>query len=176
MANEIKTVGSVAVNENKGNLVDFNEKKGKVTSKYDKKYFEQILHQIKLLMHQGKLIANSGNNVFNQLDEIENLEKFIQSQDNLTETDLNSENNFIEDNKLLDVINIKNAAAEDLGKKVVLDAIEIGLITQIITNNTQNLDEGQLLAYAKKWGLTKKQSSYFSKLVLKGKVFRESNL
>ena len=74
MTNEIKIISSTVISENKGNLEDFKEKKGDFNHK---KNFEQILHQLKLLMHKGKLIAESGNPEFTKVDEIKNLEDFM---------------------------------------------------------------------------------------------------
>ena len=79
MTNEMKITSSATVVENKGNLKDFKEKKGDFNNK---KNFEQILHQLKLLMHKGKLIAESGNPEFTKADEIKNLENFMNSGEN----------------------------------------------------------------------------------------------
>ena len=74
MANEIKIINSVKISENKGNLDNFKEKKGDFNNQ---KNFEQILHQLKLLMHKGKLIADSGNTELTKVDEIKNLEELL---------------------------------------------------------------------------------------------------
>ena len=84
MANEIKIISSAKINENKGNLDDFKEKIGDFNNK---KNFEQILHQLKLLMHKGKLIAESGNTEFIKLM-IKNLKDFMYSIETQTQMGL----------------------------------------------------------------------------------------
>ena len=44
----------------------------------------------------------------------------------------------------------------ELESKIELDTIDIGLNTQIITDNNQKINEAQILSYAKKMGLNQK--------------------
>ena len=109
-------------------------------------------------MHKGKLIADSGNTEFTKVDEIKNLEDFM----NLIE---NSDVDGSESDEQLNLAKFKILASEEIRSKVELDAIDIGLNTQVIMDNNQNIDEAQILAYAKKMGLTKRQSNCSSKIL-----------
>ena len=143
MTNEIKIINSAKISENKGNLDDFKIKKGNFNNQ---KNFEQILHQLKLLMHKGKLIADSGNTEFTKVDEIKNLEDFMNSIEN-------SDADGSEPSEQLNLAKFESLASGEIGSKLELDAIDIGLNTQVIMDNNQNIDEAQILAYAKKMGL-----------------------
>ena len=149
MTNEIKIISSTTVVENKGkvvenkgNLEDFKEKKGDFNNK---KNFEQILHQLKLLMHKGKLVAESGNPEFPKVDETNNPEDFM----NLIEK---SNTNVSEPDEQL-LAKFENLPIKEIVSKLELDAIDIGLNTQVITDNNQKIDKTQILSYAKKMGL-----------------------
>ena len=142
MTNEIKIISSTTVVENKGNLEDFKEKKGDFNNK---KNFEQILHQLKLLMHKGKLVAESGNPEFPKVDETNNPEDFM----NLIEK---SNTNVSEPDEQL-LAKFENLPIKEIVSKLELNAIDIGLNTQIITDNNQKIDKAQILSYAKKMGL-----------------------
>ena len=145
MTNEIKIISTATVSENKGNLEDFKEKKGDFINK---KNFEHILHQLKLLMHKGKLIAESGNPELPRVHETNNLEDSI----NLRK---NSDTNISEaDGQLL--AKLEHLPIKELGSELELNAIDIGLNTQIITDNNQKIDKAQILSYAKNMGLNQK--------------------
>ena len=165
MTNEIKVISSTIISENKGNLEDFKEKKGDFNHK---KNFEQILHQLKLLMHKGKLIAESGNPELAKVDETKNLEDFI----NLRE---NSNTNVSEPDEQL-LAKFENLPVRELGSKIELDTIDIGLNTQIITDNNQKIDEAQILSYAKKMGLNQKAIELLFKNSSKSKNFSKMQL
>ena len=166
MTSEIKINSSTKISENKGNLDDFNQKKGDFNHK---KNFEQILHQLKLLMHKGKLIADSGNTEFTKVDEIKNLEDFM----NLIE---NSDVDGSESDEQLNLAKFKILASEEIRSKVELDAIDIGLNTQVIMDNNQNIDEAQILAYAKKMGLNQKAIELLFKNTRRSKQSSETQL
>ena len=167
MTNEIKITSSAAFVENKGNLEDFKEKKEDFNNK---KNFEQILHQLKLLIHKGKLIAESGNPEFPKADEKNNPEDFM----NLREESFTNASE--PDEQLL--AEFENLPIKEIVSKLELDAIDIGLNTQIITDNNQKIDKAQILSYAKKMGLNqnaiellfknngKSKSKNFSKMQL----------
>ena len=159
MTNEIKIISSAKISENKGNLDDFKEKKGNFNNQ---KNFEQILHQLKLLMHKGKLIADSGNTELTKVDEIKNLEEFINSIEN-------SDADGSEPGEQLKLANFESLASGGIGSKVELDAIDIGLNTKVIMDNNQNIDEAQILAYAKKMGLNQKAIELLFKNTSKNK-------
>ena len=165
MTNEIKVISSTIISENKGNLEDFKEKKGDFNQK---KNFEQILHQLKLLMHKGKLIAESGNPELAKVDETKNLEDFI----NLRE---NSNTNVAEPDEQL-LAKFENLPVRELGSKIELDTIDIGLNTQIITDNNQKIDEAQILSYAKKMGLNQRAIELLFKNSSKSKNFSKMQL
>ena len=165
MTNEIKVISSTIISENKGNLEGFKEKKGDFNHK---KNFEQILHQLKLLMHKGKLIAESGNPELTTADETKNLEDFI----NLRE---NSNTNVSEPDEQL-LAKFENLPVRELGSKIELDTIDIGLNTQIITDNNQKIDEAQILSYAKKMGLNQKAIELLFKNSSKSKNFSKMQL
>ena len=165
MTNEIKIISSTAISENKGNLDDFKEKKGSFNNK---KNFEQILHQLKLLMHKGKLIAESGNPEFTKVDEIKNLEDFMNLREN------SNANGSDPDEQLL--AKFENLPIMELGNKIELDTIDIGLNTQIITDNNQKIDEAQILSYAKKMGLNQKAIELLFKNNSKSKNFSKMQL
>ena len=159
-------MSSTKISENKGNLDDFKEKKGDFNHK---KNFEQILHQLKVLMHKGKLIADSGNTEFTKVDEIKNLEDFM----NLIE---NSDVDGSESGEQLNLAKFKILASEEIRSKVELDAIDIGLNTQVIMDNNQNIDEAQILAYAKKMGLNQKAIELLFKNTRRSKQSSETQL
>ena len=165
MTNEIKIINSNAISENKDKLDDFKEKKGDFNNK---KNFEQILHQLKLLMHKGKLIAESGNPEFTKVDEIKNLEDFMNLRENL------SKNGSDHGEQLL--AKFENLPIRELGNKIELDTIDIGLNTQIITDNNQKIDEAQILSYAKKMGLNQKAIELLFKNSSKSKKFSKMQL
>ena len=168
MANEIKIISSTVISESKGNLEDFKQTKGNFNHK---KNFEQLLHQLKLLMHKGKLIAESGNPEFTKADEIKNLEDFM----NLEE---NSNTNVSEPGEQLEQLLAKfeNLSVRELGSKLELGTIDIGLNTQIITDNNQKIDEAQILSYAKKMGLNQKAIELLFKNSSKSKKFSKMQL
>ena len=165
MTNEIKIISSTAISENKGNLEDFKDKK---ESFNEKKNFEQILHQLKLLMHKGKLVAESGNPGFTKVDEIKNLEDFMNLRENL------SKNGSDHGEQLL--AKFENLPIRELGNKIELDTIDIGLNTQIITDNNQKIDEAQILSYAKKMGLNQKAIEMLFKTSSKSKKLSKMQL
>ena len=165
MTNEIKIINSTVISENKDKLDDFKEKKGDFNNK---KNFEQILHQLKLLMHKGKLIAESGNPEFTKVDEIKNLEDFM----NLRET---SNANFSNPDEQLSE-EFEDPSIMELGSKLDLDTMDIGLNTQIITDNNQKINEAQILSYAKKMGLNQKAIELLFKNNSKSKNFSKMQL
>ena len=168
MTNEIKIINSAKISENKGNLDDFKVKKGNFNNQ---KNFEQILHQLKLLMHKGKLIADSGNTEFTKVDEIKNLEDFMNSI-----AIENSDADGSEPGEQLNLAKFESLASGEIGSKVELDAIDIGLSTQVIMDNNQNIDEEQILAYAKKMGLNQKAIELLFKNSSKSKKFSKMQL
>ena len=165
MTNEIKIINSTAISENNDKLDDFKGKKGNFNNK---KNFEQILHQLKLLMHKGKLIAESGNPEFTKVDEIKNLEGFM----NLRET---SNANISNPDEQLSK-EFEDPPIMELESKIELDTIDIGLNTQIITDNNQKINEAQILSYAKKMGLNQKAIELLFKNNSKGKNFSKMQL
>ncbi len=165
MTNEIKIIHSSAISENNDKLDDVKAKKGYFNNK---KNFEQILHQLKLLMHKGKLIAESGNPEFTKVDEIKNLEDFM----NLRE--ISNANVSSPDEQLSE--EFEELPIVELGSKIDLDSMDIGLNTQIITDNNQKINEAQILSYAKKMGLNQKAIELLFKNNSKGKNFSKMQL
>ncbi len=165
MTNEIKIIKSTAISENKDKLDDFKEKKGDFNNK---KNFEQILHQLKLLMHKGKLIAESGNPEFTKVDEIKNLEDFMNLRETLNANAPNLDKQLSEEFMELPIM--------ELGSKIELDTIDIGLNTKIITDNNQKINEAQILSYAKKMGLNQKAIELLFKNNSKSKNFSKMQL
>ena len=166
MTNEIKIISPIGVNESKGNLDDFKEKKGDFSNK---KNFEQILLQLKLLMQEGKLLAESGNKGSAIVDEIKNLEDHA----NLKES---SDIILSEQIEQLGLVKFKDLLTEEINSKLKLDAIDIGLSTKVITDNNQTIDEAQILAYAKKMGLNQKAIELLFKNNNKSKNFSKTQL
>ena len=126
------------------------------------------MHQLKLLIHKGKLIAESGNPEFTKVDEIKTLEDFM----NLRETTNTNASN--PDEQLS--AEFENPPLRELGSKIELDTIDIGLNTQIITDNNQQIYEAQILSYAKKIGLNQKAIELLFKNSSKSKNFSKMQL
>ena len=119
-------------------------------------------------MHKGKLIAESGNPEFTKVDEIKNLEDFM----NLRETSNTNVSN--PDEQLSE--EFEDLPIMELGSKIELDTIDIGLNTQIITDNNQKINEAQILSYAKKMGLNQKAIELLFKNNSKSKNFSKMQL
>ena len=64
----------------------------------------------------------------------------------------------------------------ELGSKIDLDSMDIGLNTQIITDNNQKINEAQILSYAKKMGLNQKAIELLFKNNSKSKNFSKMQL
>ena len=112
MTSEIKINSSTKISENKGNLDDFNQKKEiLITKRTSSKYY-----QLKLLMHKGKLIADSGNTEFTKVDEIKNLEDFMNLIEN---SDVDGSESDVQQ-----LAKFKILASEEIRSKVELDAID----------------------------------------------------
>ncbi len=165
MTNEIKIISSVVISENKDNLEDFKRRKGDVSNK---KNFEQILHQLKLLMQEGKLIAESGNPKFTKVDEIKNLEDFTNLREKSNTTGSEPDEQLSAEFEELSI--------QEFGSKIELNTIDIGLNTQIITDNNKKIDEAQILSYAKKMGLNQKAIELLFKNSSKSKNFSKMQL
>ncbi len=176
MTNEIKTVSSATVNEINSDLVNFKENKDNISKKGNKEDFEQLLRQIKLLMHEGKLVANSGNRELTQIESSENLEELLYVMNNRDETDSKKENSSSQISGLLPLADIDGISIEELSKQVLLGAVDLGLNTQIITNNNLNIDEAQIVEYARKMGLNQKAIELLFKTSNKNGGFSNTQL
>ena len=176
MTNEIKTVSSATVNEINSDLVNFKENKDNISKKGNKEDFEQLLRQIKLLMHEGKLVANSGNRELTQIESSENLEELLYVMNNRDETDSKKENSSSQISGLLPLADIDGISIEELSKQVLLGAVDLGLNTQIITNNNLNIDEAQIVEYARKMGLNQKAIELLFKTSNKNGGFTNTQL
>ena len=153
MTDESKMSSVLENSESKLILSDDISKK-QVLRKNDKKDdFEKTLNQIKLLLLEGKLFANNGKTEFNGTQG----QKIITIEDGKLIENGASTN---EEKKLKDkskdslspteVLSQSSAVTETSSALYVVD---VGLNTTVITSGLKEIEEAQLLQYAKKTGL-----------------------
>ena len=153
MTDESK-ISSVFENSESKLILSDDINKKRVSRKNDKKDdFEKTLNQIKLLLLEGKFFANNGNTEFNgtkgqKLITIEDGELIENGDSNNGEKKL--KDNLTGDLALAEVLSQSSAATNNSS---TLNVVDVGLNTTVITSGLKEIEEAQLLQYAKKTGL-----------------------
>ena len=169
MTDELKTSSVFENSESKLILSDDINKK-RVSRKNDKKDdFEKTLNQIKLLLLEGKFFAKNGNTEFNETQG----QKVITIEDGKLIENGGSSNkekklkdDFGDSLSLAEVLSQSSAVTE---ASSTLNVVDVGLNTTVITSGLKEIEEAQLLQYAKKTGLDPEAIRLLFKSVSKGK-------